>query len=139
MKPTRVLILTLLIPALFALASCGDAPLEKLNGSWVISLDDTINASPAMKSSIPEGEAGKMARGMLEDMLGKMTLTFDIKAKTISGNILGEKLDKIPFEVVKESGDTLELKIKDQTSIVTIKGATLEMGDSDEKLIFKRQ
>ena len=142
MKNIRLFSLVVLVLSLsLFLAACGgDKALAKLNGSWVLSVDATIDGNPEMKKSIPSGEAGELARVMMEKMLGSMTLTFDAKAKNFSGEIMGKAIDNSPFEVVSEKGDVVVLKMQGDTASFTIKGDMLEMRpEPNTVLVFKRK
>lgn len=141
MKRAHLLVLSFAL-ALF-LGACGggdDKSVEKLGGSWVLDLNATIENNESMKNSIPAGEAGDMARGMLEAMLGSMTLTFDVKAKTFSGSLMGETIENKAFEVVSVKGDDFEIKIDGETAPFTLKGDELRMkGPDGAVLVFQRK
>lgn len=138
MKRTVFFALALTL-ALFVSACGSDDALSRLNGAWAIDLPATINANPDMKNSIPEGETGDMARQMLEKMLGDMKLTFDTKAGTMSGSLMGNTLDAQKFQDATVKGDAVEMTMDGQKVTFTVKGDEMLLKDaSGATVIFKR-
>ncbi len=142
MKKVHVLSMVLLAFALL-LGGCGSdssSNLDKLNGTWVISMEDTINANKQLKDSIPSGEAGDMARNMINEMFSSITMTFDTKNKTTSGKIMNQDIPTTPFEVVSEKDNVIEIKADGNVTKLVIKGETLEIqADPTTVLVLKRK
>lgn len=140
MKRASLLVLALTL-ALFA-GACGggDNALDKLNGEWAIDLNATIESNPDMKNSIPEGETGKMARAMLEGMLGSVSMKFDTKAGTVSGSMGGQTIETQKYGEAKVNGDTVELMVNNEKTTITVKDAEMRMQNTaGSVVVFKRK
>ncbi|MDL2272044.1 hypothetical protein LJC23_03315 [Desulfovibrio sp. OttesenSCG-928-I05] len=139
MKRASLLVLALTL-TLFA-GACGDSDtvLTKLNGAWAIDLNATIENNPEMKKSIPDGEAGNMARSMLEGMLGSMELTFDTKAGTVSGSFGGQSFEAQKYGEAKVNGDNVELTVNGESSTITVKDNEMRMKSGAGIVVFTRK
>lgn len=110
-----------------------------LHGSWNIDIDDTINASPELKTQI---DANPMAKDMLKAMLGDFNITFDTEKGVFSGKMAGTDLGEQKFTISSQDGDKITIKADDDTEMDfrLADENTLEIRDPQQGmlLIFKR-
>lgn len=95
--------------AIFTLAACGSNGnnLEKLHGKWQMDKAATVSRSK---------EYGKMSKEMQAELVGRTKggqLIFDVFAKQVTATTeaANEGGITLPFEVKKDSGDTLSLVV----------------------------
>ena len=141
MKRTRNISLPfvlLLFFGLCGLAAAADA--DKLHGKWVLNVDATIDASPALREGMPDDkESRAQVRNMVRQMLGDMTFEFDATTMTVKAVLLGESMDG-EFTVVKVNGSEYTVAVDGEEDVFTVTDKTLTMTDGDGTfLIFDRQ
>ena len=122
---------------------CGgssDADKKGIHGSWTISIEDTLNATPELKA---QSDANPAAKEMLKAMLGDFKIIIDTDKSTLSGRMAGTDLPEQKFTIAKEEGDMVTITADDGTAmdLRVVDANTLEIKDPSQGmlLIFKKQ
>ena len=104
--------------ALLMLSACGSSGnnLEKLHGKWQMDNQKTVELSK---------EFGKMSKEMKAELLGRLEqkkIVFDVFAKQVA-IVFGPENSKgmvLPFQIKKDSGNTISISINGGKSIKII-------------------
>lgn len=101
------LIGVLLFAVLLMVSGCGDSSANKIDGTWTINMEATLDSSPELKATM--GDSPK-AMEMLTGMLGDSTIIIDVTKSTVSGKMAGVKLPEEDFTILSEEDDVVTIK-----------------------------
>lgn len=94
----KLLVLVMMMCA-FLFAACGSSNLDRLNGSWTLTVD-------------MGDEEDAMAVALASAILGSFVMEFDTKAMTMAVKV-GNRSERTTFKVESDSGNTLVLLNED--------------------------
>ena len=126
-----LLCLALLYP-LF-LAACSNSSLEKINGQWLIDVEKTIAADPALQG---DGTFATMERDMTKAVLRGMELAFDVPKKTVSGKLIGISFSNESFGVVSDSADAVTILVLRTKYTCSVVNNTLHLKNEDGGIVI---
>ena len=126
----------------FLFTACNStSPLEKkLEGTWVIDIEATIDLVVQEAGGVSDAERENL-KNMLTQGLGQLVMEFDISQKMSSGN-MGEKSGRTPYKVKRESGNKIVLEINGKELEFVFQGDKLEVtlpNARKERFIVKRR
>ena len=133
--PLLLLSLALLCP--LALSACGNnSTLEKIHGQWLIDVEKTITADPALQG---EDTITSVSRDMTKAVLKGMELTFDVQKKTVSGKLIGVSFSDETFGVVEDGPKAVTILVLRTKYTCSVANNVLHLKNEDGGIfIFNR-
>ena len=125
--PLLLLCLALLCPLL--LSACGsNSTLEKIHGQWLIDVEKTIAADPALQG---EDTITSVSRDMTKAILKGMELAFDVQKKTVSGKLVGVSFSNETFGVVEDGPKAVTILVLRTKYTCTVADNILHLKNED--------
>ncbi len=135
----RILLGTTLCMLLVFPAVCfGAGALEKLQGPWVVAVEETIQANPDMAEGI-KANNGNEFKAMLVEDLSAIKFSFDVAAKTLTSE--GHNVPKAvqPFEASNETDTAVDVASGGETHRLTLTPNGMDMAlDNSGVIKLKR-
>lgn len=129
MNIKKTLHLASLLCILALVIGCTQKASEKLEGRWVLDVQKTRNYTPTSSTdedSILERSKAIVERGV-QNIIDGTELTFDTKAKTVSGKLFGVSISNKQYGIVEDSGEKCTILVLTDKLTIIPEGNTLTL------------
>ena len=125
---------TLCALLVFPAVCFGAGALEKLQGPWVVAVEETIEANPDMAEGIKASD-GKEFKAMLVQELSAIKFTFDVAAKTLASEGHNVPHAVQPFEASNETDTAVDVASGGETHRLTLTATGMDMALDNSGII----
>lgn len=117
---------------------CGGSSESKIDGTWVIDLEQTINLSPALKAQL---DAEPAAKDVIKAMLGESSIIIDTTKGTVSGKMAGVDLPEEKFTILSEEDNIVIIKDESNNEMEfnIVDDNTLSLNDPSGVTLFLKR